>query len=140
MGHFGIGHGDAVDLGENWTSTDTSDGEAGLGLIEERLGSVIGDIEVEKSVAIDIGQGHGGAARLTLESALEAFGKMTVAIVEKEARSPAQGIDQQVQIAIAIDIRQNSAGGNLSSTGNSGGCSHVLKLPVTQVSVEDIGA
>ena len=131
VSHFGIGQADAIYFGEHWTSADPGDGEAGLRLIEEGLGPVIGDIKIEKSVAIDIGECHGGAARLALEPAFQAFGEMPMAIVEEQAGSAAEGIDQQVEVAVAIDIGQDGTGGNLSRTGDASGSRYIFKLPVS---------
>src|SRR5204863_64908 len=72
--------------------------------------SVIGHIEVEVAIAINVRQSHRHAGEAALQSRLRSsLAKMTLPIVEKKPHARTDPAHQQVQVAVAIDIRENRA-------------------------------
>src|SRR5260221_5770038 len=65
---------------------------------------------------------------------------MPFAVVQKKPGPAATGIDEQIQIAIAIDIGQHGPSGELPLASHTGLGGDVLEPPVAQVFVEDIPA
>ena len=102
---------------------------------------VVGDIEIEVTVPINIGQCGGGAA--VAGSGREAagqFGKAAGAIVEQEGVRSSQGGDQQVEIPVTIYVGQHGAGGKAVIQGDTCLGRNIGEGPVAQVTVEDIRA
>src|SRR5436309_9281994 len=61
---------------------------------------------------------------------------MAIPIIKKQARPAAEGIDEEVQIAIAIDISKSSARTVLAFHEDTGTGSYVFKAPVAEVAIE----
>ena len=67
------------------------------------------------------------------------FGKMSLAIVQKQTGAAAERIDQQIQIAIPIDIREDGASRILICTRHARRWGDVFEFPIAQITIEDIG-
>jgi hypothetical protein len=63
---------------------------------------------------------------------------MPFAVIEEKARADPKTRDQQVEAAIAINIRKNRSGGVLIRAGNSRGFRDVFEFPPTQVSIKTV--
>ena len=61
-------------------------------------------------------------------------------IIEEEEGPAANRVDEQVKVAVAVDIGKSRSGriGTLASNASPGG--DILKLPVTQIAIENIRA
>src|SRR5690242_15719924 len=81
-----------------------------------RIGAIIGDVQIQVTITIDIGQGESRCAIFSQQSAALRFDEMTFAVVNEKASAGPDPIDKQVQIAIAIDVSQNGSGGILALT------------------------
>src|SRR5437773_2901345 len=62
---------------------------------------------------------------------------MTLAVIEEEASSTAEGVDQQIQVSVSIDVRENRPGRILSRTSNASRVRNVLKFPVAQIAIKN---
>ena len=96
----------------------------------EGVDAIIRDVEFEIAVAIDIAHRHGHGAKLRGEAGVHKFCEVCVTVVEKKARAAADGIDEQIEIAIAIDIGKERAGGELIVASDACGGSDVFEPPV----------
>ena len=82
----------------------------GLAPVANIVRAVIGNVEVERAVAINIGQGHGRAAVITARSGRgRDIGEVAVTIIEKALDAPAGDGDEQIQKAVPVNIRKYSA-------------------------------
>src|SRR6185436_16635068 len=103
-----------------------------------RRRAIIGDVKVEITVAVHIGEGERSGAVLGDEAAVGRFVKMALAIVEEKASPHASAIDQQVERAVSIDISKYSACGKLIRAGDTCRFGDVFELPGAEVSVKPI--
>ena len=65
---------------------------------------------------------------------------MAFAIIEKKPGAAANRVDQQIQVAIAVHIREDAPGGKLSGAGHASRVCDVLEFPVAKVSIEFVAA
>ncbi len=61
-------------------------------------------------------------------------------IIEEDVRAAAEGIDQQVEVTVAIDIGKDGPGRFQAVAGDTGGLRHFFKPSAAQISIEGIGA
>ena len=102
---------------------------------------VVGDVQVEVAVAVHIGQRHGHAAAGGAEPGLDGtLGEHAVAVVDEQRHSPAERADQEVQVAVAVDVGEHGAGRVAAGHRDAGRRGDVLEAPVAQVAVQGIRA
>src|SRR5258708_29226692 len=65
---------------------------------------------------------------------------MSLAIVLENSGAASHGIDQQVQVAVAVNVGENRAGRILVSTTDPGGVGDVLKSPIAKIAEEFVVA
>src|SRR5213082_448679 len=65
---------------------------------------------------------------------------MSPAVVQKKSRAAAEAVHQQIQIAIAIDVREHGAGGRLIGAGDARFRGDLHKLPVAEVAIKRVEA
>ena len=117
---------------------DVGKGERPAGA-QNRSDAVVGNIEVQRAVAVNVGQRHRGAAQLRHQPGSDRdIGKMTVPVIQKTGIRPAHGRDQQIQITVPIDIRKHCAGGSLARTNHPGFFGHVPEFPVPEIFIKSI--
>ena len=63
---------------------------------------------------------------------------MALAIIDKNVRSLPQRIDDQVQIAVAVDVSENRAGRVQGRAVHSGSNRNVLEIPIAKIVVEHV--
>src|SRR5437867_2338609 len=115
------GHRTAIDHRDRRSALNLVDLDPHAECVSHGRGAVIGDIEVQVSVAIYISQRHRHAAGFRAQPGLlGCLVKMASAIVEKAARAAANRIDQQVQVAVAVNIREYGASRGLAFTSGAG--------------------
>ena len=102
--------------------------------------AVIGHINFRETVPGDVGRGHGSRPQTPGKTAIGRLRESAQRVVEKQARAAAQGIHQQVQIAVSIHIHQKAPGGSLTRAIHSGCFRRFLKAPSTAVEVQGIRA
>ena len=100
-----------------------------------RCRPVVCDIQIQVSVAIDVGQRAGGRPVAATQAAVHHLAENTVAIIQKEASANTNSVDQQIQITVAIDIRESCTGRKLSCTSDAGAGGNVGEPPPAQISV-----
>ncbi len=101
-------------------------------------GAVIRDVEIEIGIAIEIAQSDGHGAEALHEAGLREFGEEAPAVVEEKARAAADGIDEQIEITIRINVGKGCAGGKLAGAGDAGAGGDVLELPAAEVAIEGV--
>src|SRR5205807_8049182 len=100
-----LGHRAAVDLGDYRFSLNLVDLDAHAERVPHRRGAVIGDIQIEVPISVDIRQGHRHAARAGAETGLSRdFLEAAMSVVQEATGSAANRVDEQVQVAVAIDV------------------------------------
>ena len=75
-----------------------------------RRRAIIGHVEVQIAVVVDVRQGQGRCAELARQAALSRFAEPSIAFIQEKPGPHADAIDQQVQVTVAIDIREHRAG------------------------------
>src|ERR1044072_2713663 len=65
---------------------------------------------------------------------------MTLSIVQKQVGAAANGIDHEIQIAIAIDVRKRGARTIQIGASNASRRRNVFETPIAQVSIKNIRA
>src|SRR5438876_8172918 len=134
-----LGDRPAVDPCDHWFSCDLADLDPHSESVSHGGGAVIDDIEVQVSVAIYISQRHRHAAGFRAQPGLlGCLVKMASAIVEKAARAAANRIDQQVQVAVAVNIREYGASRGLAFTSDAGSGRDILELPFAEIAEEPV--
>ena len=111
--------------------------EAGLGMVPDRVGAVVGHVEVEEPVPVNVRQGQRHRAFAAIEH-LPGRGKLSLAVIEKDVGPASDGIDDQVEIPIAVDVHQGRSGRVEVRTGHTGLGGHIFEFPVAQVAIEDV--
>src|SRR3989442_437965 len=86
---------------EHLSSVDIQDVQAGAAHCSR---TIVGDIKVERAVAVDVRQRHRHASELADQSRISDFLEMASAVVEEEPGASAQRVHQQIEVAIAINI------------------------------------
>ena len=66
--------------------------------------TIVGDIKVERAVAVDVRQRHRRASELANQSRICDFLEMALAVVEEEPGASAQRVHQQIKVAVTINI------------------------------------
>src|SRR6266571_5147382 len=102
--------------------------------------AIVGNIQVQVPVAIDVGQGSGHGSVLTAEPAVDQLGEHAVSVIQEETGAHTNSVDQQVQVAVAIHVRERGAGGKLSGTCHAGTGSNVGEPPSAKIPVEGVVA
>src|SRR5437868_3616345 len=65
---------------------------------------------------------------------------MAFAVVEKNICAVAHGVDDQIEIAVAIDIGKGSAGASASTISDAGFLGDVLEFPIPEIAIENVVA
>ena len=110
-----------------------------LGRVMEGVGAVMGDIHVEVSIAIDIGQGHRGCPGVAEEPHLN-LREMALSVVMEGSRTATEAVDQQVEVSVSVEVGEVATGGILIRTSNTRTGRDVFKTPVAEVAVENVVA
>src|SRR5439155_9839639 len=106
---------------------------------QNRGRTVIGDVKVQRPIAINIGQRHGRAAQLGNQPrGGRGIRKMTVAVIQEAGIRPSHRGDQQIQITVSVYVGKDRARGSLIRAGHACFFGDVLELPVAEVFVERV--
>src|SRR5712664_530179 len=108
----------------------------GRDAVDRRIGLVIGDIQIEVAVPVDVCDRDRHAARPVSQSPAF-FREVAFPVVHKNGIGPAQGDEDQVLIAIAIDVRKRAARGMAIPRRQAGARGDILEPPVAQVAIQD---
>src|SRR5262249_39644428 len=103
--------------------------------VRNRVDSVIRNIKVQPPVAVIIGNGKRHAPHSEIENIL-GFGEMPLPVIEEEVGAAANGIDDQIERSVAIDIDQCRSRGIQIRASDAGFFGDVLKFPISQVSIK----
>ena len=110
-----------------------------LGRVMEGVGTVMGDIHVEVSIAIDVGQGHRRSPGIAEEPHLN-LREMALSVVMEGSRTTTEAVDQQVEVSVSVEVGEVATGGILIRTSNARTGRDIFKTPVTKVAVENVVA
>ena len=102
---------------------------------------VVRHVQVEVAVAIYVGQRHGHAAAGRAEPGLRGpLGEHAVPIVDEQRHAPAERADEQVQVAVAVDVGEDGAGREAPRHRDARLGRDVLEAPVAQIAVQGVRA
>ena len=102
---------------------------------------VVRDVQVERAVAIDVGEGDGRAALPgRVEAEVAPLGEVALAVVHENRVRPSRREQDQVEIAVAIDVGERGPGRISVAGADAGGCRDVLEPPAAEVAVEGAAA
>ena len=73
-------------------------------IVPEGVRAVVRDVEVEVAIGVHVGHGHRAGAETTDQSTVGEFGEAGGAVIEEESGSASDGIDEEVEVAVAVDI------------------------------------
>ena len=111
-----------------------------LAAITNIVGAIVGDVEVESAVAVDVGQGQGHAAETVgCSGRASDVGKMAFAIILKTLYALAGGGDEQIEKAIAVQIGKNGATIIFVREGQTGFARDIFEFPLAEILVESVG-
>src|SRR5437868_1779840 len=65
---------------------------------------------------------------------------MTLAVVEENVRALADGVHNQIEVAIAVYIGKRGAGASAPGAGNTGFGGDIRKFPIAEIAVENVVA
>lgn len=104
--------------------------------IADVIGAIAGDVEIERTVAVDIGEGEGGAARGTGGSG--GFGGVVeaAALVMPAEHASGQGGDEKFRELIAVEVGEHRAAADFVGEAETGVGGGVLESPASEVAVE----
>src|SRR5262249_31723780 len=105
-----------------------------LAAIANIFGSIVRDVEIKRTVAIDVRQSHGHAARLAERSrgGAQVF-EMAVAIIFETKHTLAGRGDEQIDETIAVDISEHRTSIILNRERQSGLARDVFEFPAAEV-------
>src|SRR6185436_15883921 len=111
-----------------------------LASIADVFGAVVGDIEVEGAVAVDVGQGQRETSVRTGGAGIGGHvGELPPSIILKAAHALAEHRNQQIQRAISIHVSEYGGAIKTAWAHDTGFRGDILELPVAQVAIEAIG-
>ena len=130
---YGISNDDAFAVGH-------ADADLHLEPIPECLIPVVRHVQIQVGIAVDIGEGEGHARGGAGESPCHGgIGEVAASIVQETRNATPDGCDEQVQIAVAIEIDQGGSGGIEVRAIDAGLGRNLLEPPLAEVSIESIG-
>jgi hypothetical protein len=116
--------------------TDPSSGGAGGSrVVAGAGGSVVANIKIQSAVSIDVSQSQRGGGEGAGQARLIVLGKMGVSVIQKESRSYSNAVDEQIEVSVAIHIRQGGPGGELATTIHSGRGGDVLESAMAGITI-----
>jgi hypothetical protein len=141
LGHGRIARRPAINAGKFRPATAGRELEMRIGLVANSGAAVIGDVNVQISIAVDVRQRHrhAGSAPIHFFSGPKLL-EPAFAVIEIKMGSLANRIDDQIEITVSIDVGQHRPGRIQSRTGDTGRGRDVLELPVAEIPVEGIGS
>ena len=95
-------------------------------------------VEVEVAVAIDVGERHRGRRRGARKARILPLGEVAFAVVEEKPGARGDAVHEQVEVAVAVDIREAGAGRDLAGARRIAE-GDFLELPAAEVPVEPVG-
>ena len=125
----------AIKAVQHHLAVDPFEGCVCIGHVHQRRCAVVGDIEIQTAIAIDVAHRQRHASPSGIETQRR-FGEMPFAVIEKETRSTADRVDYQVQVAVPVKVGKRGSGRVQIRTSHTGGFSNIKKLPVAQISVQ----
>ena len=118
---------------------DAFESRARVRHVHQGRGSVVADVEIEKTVPVNIGQRDRHPALADVQRLLHR-GETALALVEEEPRAVAERVDDQVEVAVAVQIGEGGARRGQTRRSDASPASDVLEPPVSPVAVEGVRA
>src|SRR5690348_11789388 len=108
-------------------------------VVEIRAAAVIANVNVERAVTIHVRNGDRGAGQFGFAAGKgHVLGEMPFAVVDEQAVRAAARRDDQIEMTIAIDVRERRGNGVLAGTRHARTGGDVLETPVAEITVENI--
>ena len=118
-------------------SVNDFNAEVGVWLITQCDLTVVRNIKIQSSVSIEVTEGEGHTGMVRIQAAAQwGFSEVPIAIIEKNMAATCDGVDQKVQIAIAVDIGEAGAGDVQAGATDAGGGSYIFEVPIPQIPKE----
>src|SRR5205809_7588362 len=64
------------------------------------------------------------------------LGEVSFAIVEENVAASSKGVNDQIEVAVAIDVGEAGAGGIQAGAANPGGGGYIFEMPVAEIAEE----
>src|ERR1051326_9077103 len=101
-------------------------------------GPVVRHIQIEIAVTVNIRQRHRGRTVFAQQPGIARFSEVPLAIIEEQAGSTADGIHQEIEFSIAVDISEDSTGRMLPRASNACRLGDVEEFPIPEVLIKHI--
>ena len=101
---------------------------------------VIGHVQVEVAVAVHIGQREARGRVVPRQPGVGRLGKPAPAVIHEQPRAGGDAVDQQIGMAVAVDIGKRRPGGKLTGTTHAGRPGDVGELPAAEIPVQPVGS
>ena len=99
---------------------------------------VIGHVQVKVAVAVHVTQRQAHGCVFPRQTVVGRLGEPAPAVVQEQSRAGGDAVDQQVGVAVAVDIGEHRAGGELPGTTDPGRIGDVGELPAAEIPVQPI--
>ena len=131
---FRIGQWPAVDGRDDRPPVVLAQCELHRRLIANGGGAVVGDVEVQQTVAVEVRQSQRRSAPAPVQERRGGIElEMAAAVVDENRRAAPDGIHKQIQIAIAVEVGERATGGIEMGQLKPGGVRDVLKPPAPEI-------
>src|SRR2546426_10585148 len=94
-------------------------------------------VEVQVAVPIDVSQSHRSRRCRPRQPGVLHFGPSAFSIIEKEPGSSGNTVDEQIEVAVSIYIREGCPGRELVRAGRVTDI-HFFKTPIAQIAIEPV--
>src|SRR6185503_1275144 len=129
-----------VTAGDGLAAVDHARGDLAAAA-QNRFHAVIRDVKIEIAVAIDVREGQRMAAGSREETGGgRNVGESAAAEVEEGRVRAAQRDGQEVEPAIAIEVRKGDAFGGLIGAFDARGAGHVLEASMAEIAEQPVGS
>ena len=99
---------------------------------------VIGHVQVKVAITVHVTQRQAHGCVFPRQTAVGRFGEPAPTVVHEQSRAGGDTVDQKVGVAVAVDIGEHRAGGELPGATDPGRIGDVGELPAAKVPVQPI--
>ncbi len=122
----------SIHTGNLRRAVDGAEGEAGVGLVPDRDDPIVGNIDIQVSVTVNVRQREGGSGSTCIQRR-RLFCETSFPIIQKNPAARSDCVHQQIQITITIQVRQCRSRRVQPLAGHSGFRRDILESPVAQI-------
>ena len=100
--------------------------------------AIVRHVEIEKTIAVEIAERERHAGLRAVEP--RHLGETSLAVIREHPRAVAHGVDDEIKIAIPIEIHHRGTGRRQAFARDARLSGHVHELPVAEISIERVRA